>query len=41
MNAWIAGELLSVNLGDERLNQRYALLLERLQNKPCLISLGL
>jgi hypothetical protein len=34
MNAWIADELSGVNLGDERLNQRYALLLERLQDKP-------
>src|SRR3990167_1434074 len=36
MASWIAEELCDVNLGDERLNQRYALLLYRLQDKPSL-----
>ena len=36
MDAWIENEISDVNLGDGRLNQRYALLLERLQDKPSL-----
>ena len=34
MNGWISEELYGVNLGDKRLNERYALLLERLQDQP-------
>lgn len=36
MDAWITDELSGAHFGDARLNQRYALLLERLQAKPSL-----
>jgi hypothetical protein len=36
MQSWITEELCEVGLGDERLNQRYAVLLERLENQPSL-----
>lgn len=36
MQAWIAKELESTNLGDARLNRRYALVLDRLSQRPTL-----
>src|SRR5437764_15349230 len=36
MQAWIADETATADLGDERLNQRYRLLLDRLSGQPSL-----
>jgi hypothetical protein len=36
MPAWVAPETRTAHCGDERLKRRYALLLERLSDKPSL-----
>src|SRR5713101_5859594 len=36
MQAWIEAETAAADFGDERLNRRYELLLERLSDKPTL-----